>query len=134
MKKSLIFLVFMVVIISGCEKVLGIDEYTEGEIDTVNYNIIRDDGNYWEDEYCPLADDGSPVLVSNECRGITSKGCCDTSGRVLYCELNRLYCIPCKAAEYSCSWSPESHSYYCTLDDNGQDPGGSTRACQAFLD
>jgi hypothetical protein len=100
MKTGMIFIISALVLCLGCEGVLGLDGYSKGEEITVDTET-DEDGDYWFDGYCPLAGD-SWVKVSEDCNGITSAGCCDESGRMLYCQGLDLYCFPCSAQYTGC--------------------------------
>jgi uncharacterized protein (TIGR03382 family) len=56
--------------------------------------------------------------------GLTYEGCCDTEGRVIYCDEGELFCIDCKqnedAADQVCGWLDE----YYECGGSGEDPAG----------
>ncbi len=59
---------------------------------------------------------GPNVPSAADCGSLDYYGCCDASGRVVYCQGGELYCIDCPALSPSCGWS-SGKGYNC-----GQEP------------
>jgi len=66
-----------------------------------------------------------PLAPSLEggCSGIDNAGCCDTQGRVLWCQGGDLYCIDCAGTFPACGWN-DSGYYDCGQDAGSSDPSG----------
>lgn len=66
--------------------------------------------------------------------GLSSAGCCDSTGRLLYCQGKDLYCIDCPGSFPACGWSPLGPgstlgNYDCGTS-GGADPSGAhPKAC-----
>ncbi len=58
------------------------------------------------------------------CSGIDSVGCCDSQGRVLWCQSGDLYCIDCAGAFPACGWN-DSGYYDCGQGPGTSDPSGA---------
>jgi len=54
--------------------------------------------------------------------GLAFAGCCDASGRAVWCDGGQLYCLDCAGNGYTCGWSADSGFYDC--DQVGPDPSG----------
>ena len=54
--------------------------------------------------------------------GLTYTGCCDESGRAVYCKMGKLLCLDCAGISPTCGWTP-GKSYNCGTD-GGADPSG----------
>ena len=59
---------------------------------------------------------GPYIPSASDCAGLDYYGCCDGSGRIVYCQGGELYCIDCATLSPSCGWSP-GKGYNC-----GQEP------------
>ena len=62
-----------------------------------------------------------------DCFGITYDGCCDPSGRMLYCVNGDLYCVDCPAVDPWCGWDSGNQWFDCGTS-GGNGPTGS-KAC-----
>ncbi|MFH1532963.1 MAG: SMP-30/gluconolactonase/LRE family protein, partial [Pseudomonadota bacterium] len=71
--------------------------------------------------------------LSGSCADVDNVGCCDTQGRILWCQGGDLYCIDCAGTFPSCGWN--SGGYYdCgqgagTSDPSGQHPPTCAGGC-----
>jgi sugar lactone lactonase YvrE len=61
--------------------------------------------------------------VKGGCSGISFEGCCDTLGRVLWCEDNNLFCVDCAAKVPYCGWKDQGY-YDCGAEEGAKDPLG----------
>jgi len=61
--------------------------------------------------------------VPGGCGGVTSEGCCDAFGRVLYCKGNDLFCIDCTDGFQYCGWKKAGY-YDCGAKEGAVDPSG----------
>lgn len=57
------------------------------------------------------------------CSNVSSFGCCDAFGRVLWCQDNDLFCLDCAEQIPHCGWSPVGY-YDCGRPKNESDPSG----------
>ncbi len=61
--------------------------------------------------------------LSGSCGGVDNAGCCDTQGRVLWCQGGDLYCIDCAWTFPSCGWNANGY-YDCGQGAGTSDPSG----------
>ncbi len=61
--------------------------------------------------------------VPGGCGAVTSEGCCDAFGRVLYCKGSDLYCIDCTDGFQYCGWKKAGY-YDCGAKEGASDPMG----------
>lgn len=66
---------------------------------------------------------GALEASANSCQGVTSAGCCDPTGKVFWCENNKLYCLDCSTVFPSCGWNPDGY-YDCGQTPFMEDPKG----------
>ncbi len=87
---------------------------------------ICDDGFGCKDGAClpvsgPSECKGTGEPSGDDCEDLTYEGCCDELGRVLWCDLGKVYCIDCAALSPSCGW--QGSLYDCGTDGSA-DPSG----------
>ncbi len=69
-----------------------------------------------------------PSVVGG-CDGVTLTGCCDATGRAVWCEGANLYCLDCAQGFDFCGWNPLGY-YDCGQALGSEDPTGThPRAC-----
>lgn len=119
--KIRILIMLLALGLSGCEGILGLDEY-DVELDTAPV----EDGDYWVDGYCP---DDDSIPASADCGGVTDEGCCTADGSVIYCQSGSLYCISCGDHSGVCSWNVDGY-YDCSPSGQDSDPGGAPMFCE----
>jgi hypothetical protein len=76
---------------------------------------------------------GSECLGPNEpsaadCGGINDVGCCESDGKLYYCQQGALYCIDC-SANPSCGWSAANSWYDCGTGGVADPSGANPMAC-----
>ncbi len=54
--------------------------------------------------------------------GVTYQGCCDSEGRVVYCQAGKFLCLDCASLSPTCGWTP-GKNYNCGTDGT-PDPSG----------
>jgi hypothetical protein len=67
-----------------------------------------------------------PSLVGG-CEGIDYTGCCDLSGRAMWCDKGDLYCVDCADGFESCGWNTLGY-YDCGQAQGSADPSGDAPA------
>ncbi len=73
---------------------------------------------YYPDSCLGLDEPSAP-----ECpEGLSFAGCCDGSGRVVWCEDGQLFCVDCARYDTTCGWHVEEGFYDCKQ--TGADPSG----------
>jgi len=73
--------------------------------------------DYWSADVC----NGLLEPSSLDCGGITYEGCCDGTGRLVFCQSGQLFCVDCPEVDPSCGWSDDGY-YDCST---GGDPDPS---------
>jgi len=61
--------------------------------------------------------------LTGTCGGVDEVGCCDSMGRVLWCQDGDLYCIDCAVTFPVCGWNPIGY-YDCGQEAGAVDPDG----------
>jgi len=56
--------------------------------------------------------------------GLDYTGCCDSAGRLVWCDADGLYCLDCAGLNPECGWSPDAGFYDCGTD-GSEDPSGA---------
>jgi len=73
----------------------------------------------------PIVDEcmGPNQPSGNDCQGLNYEGCCDSEGRLLYCDQDQLFCIDC-GQNPTCGWNAQGKYYDCGTN-GAEDPSGS---------
>ncbi len=103
------------------------DTDADTDTDTDTDSDTDADGDYWVDGYCPGGDTDGWFVASTDCQDVVYEGCCDEAGNAIWCDSDQLFCNPCSAGSYVCSWAVNTDGsyYWCTDTDNGPDPSGT---------
>ncbi len=86
-----------------------------------------------DNDYCAPPDClGTKVPTKNSCTDVkTYEGCCDESGRVIWCEKGATYCLDCANLNPSCGWLIDTGFYDCGTNGAVDPSGNFPQACVA---
>lgn len=78
---------------------------------------------------------GMDAASGTDCMGLTYEGCCDLEGRLVWCDNNQLYCLPCPdnsdPSGQSCGWSADAGFYDCGASTEPDPTGEFPRDCES---
>jgi hypothetical protein len=72
---------------------------------------------------------GPQAPSAADCEGISDIGCCDSTGRVLYCMNGALYCIDCAGLNPQCGWTAQFNYYDCGTDGSADPANAFPKEC-----
>ncbi len=61
--------------------------------------------------------------------GLEYAGCCDSDGRLVWCDVDGLYCIDCAGLNPECGWSVDAGFYDCGTDGSEEPSGTAPKDC-----
>ena len=77
---------------------------------------------------------GSLGPSGDDCGDVTYEGCCDGTGRLLYCDGGVLFCIDCAMQNPFCGWQADAGFYNCATDGTPEPTGTFPKECGPACD